>query len=156
MEVVMRVSFLAVGAILLACGGGYSSDDGGDPAPQEQGSTFTIVISGMTFSPAQLQVTPGATVTVQNLDSMPHSVTSQAMENAFTPGEVAGVAFDTGAFTGTRTIAIPTDAAIGTVIPYYCTTHLGTMVTPNGSIVVAAAPSNPDPGSPPPPTSSPY
>jgi plastocyanin len=154
----MRVSFLAVGVILLACGGGgYSSDDdGGGPAPQEQGSTFRIVISGMTFSPAELQVTPGATVTVENLDSMAHSVTSQATENAFTPGEVAGVAFDTGVFTGTRTIAIPTDAAIGTVIPYYCSTHLGTMVTPNGSIVVAAAPSNPDPESPPPPNSGPY
>jgi plastocyanin len=152
----MRVSVVAVGAVLLACGGYSSDDDGGSPAPQEQASTFRIVISGMTFTPARLEVTPGATVTVQNLDGMAHSVTSQAEENAFTQGGVAGVSFDTGAFTGTRTFVIPSSAAVGTVIPYYCTTHLGTMVTPNGAIVIAAAPSNADPGDAPPPTSSPY
>jgi plastocyanin len=151
----MRVFFLAVGAVLLACGGS-SYDDGGDPAPQEQASGFQIVISGMTFSPAQLEVSPGATVTIQNRDSTPHSVTSQAAPNAFTKGGVAGVSFDTGAFTGTRTFVIPSSAAVGTVIPYYCTTHLGTMVTPNGSIVIAAAPSNPDPPDAPPQTSGPY
>lgn len=136
----MRVP-VVVAAILLACGG--SSSDG--PSGQtSNGNTpqFLIEIRGMAFSPQQLQVSPGATVTVRNLDSMAHSVTSEAAENDFTPGGVAGVTFDTGVFTGERTFTIPADAAEGTVIPFYCSTHRGSMATPNGSILVTANPQN--------------
>jgi plastocyanin len=108
----------------------------------------------MAFRPASLEVAPGAVVTVRNLDGMAHSVTSQASPGAFVAGGVAGVSFDTGPFISTATFTIPASAAVGTVIPFYCSTHLGLMTTPNGEIRVAATstpapqttPDPPDPG----------
>ena len=119
----------AVGAAL-ACGDSSSS---AAPPPQ---SGFTISISNFSFSPLDLHVPPGATVTVVNHDAMVHSVTSEATPNAFTPGAVSGVSFDTGQFTGTRTFTIPANAPAGAVVPYFCTSHRGTMTTPNGSITI--------------------
>jgi hypothetical protein len=58
---------------------------------------------------------------------MQHSVTSQTVMNAFTPGAVNGIQFDTGAFSTGGSFTIPTTATAGTVIPYYCTVHLQTM-----------------------------
>ena len=140
----MRTALLLAATALLACGSDSYDDDGGTP-PGEPGeaSGFRIVISGNRFAPLRLEVSPGATVSVRNMDSMPHSVTSQSAPGTFRPGAVAGISFDTGAFVGERSIVIPATAAVGTEIPYYCSTHLGTMTTPNGTIVVAAAPSNP-------------
>ena len=47
--------------------------------------------------------------------------------------------FDTGAFVGgERTISIPPDAPPGTVVPYYCAVHKGSMRTPNGEIRIVA------------------
>lgn len=143
--------------VLAGCGGSSSS-----PAPTPTPSptptvggpqAFQLTISGLAFSPLDLQVPAGATVTVVNRDAMPHSVTSEASPGAFTPGAVGGVQFDTGPFTGTRTFTIPANAATGTVIPYYCTVHLGTMATPNGTItIVAASPPAPTPTPTPTPT----
>jgi hypothetical protein len=61
---------------------------------------------------------------------------------------VSGIAFDTGAFTGTRSFTIPSNAPNGTVIPFYCTVHLGMMVPPNGAITVdsSATPISPPTG----------
>jgi hypothetical protein len=58
------------------------------------------------------------------MDSVPHTVTSETNPNAFTPGAVAGVQFNTGPFTGTTTFTIPANAPVGTVIPYFCQIHL--------------------------------
>ncbi|WP_242357005.1 MULTISPECIES: plastocyanin/azurin family copper-binding protein [Anaeromyxobacter] len=104
-----------------------------------------ITIKGMAFSPLKLEVAPGATVTVRNLDSMPHSVTSESTAGAFRPGAASGVSFDTGSFTGERTFTIPANAPVGATIPYYCSVHLGTMATPNGEIVVTATPATTTP-----------
>jgi plastocyanin len=116
----------ALAAATLACHCGSSST----PGPN------TIAISNFQYNPANLSVTPGTTVTVTNSDSMQHSVTSQSVMNAFTPGAVNGVLFDTGAFTTTGTFTIPSSATVGTVIPYYCTVHLQTMG--QGQITVVA------------------
>lgn len=123
----------ATAASLSACGGD-DGDDGQDLPPG-----FYITISGMRFSPLDLAVPPGATVTVLNRDSEVHSVTSQSAASAFTPGGVAGVTFDTGLFLNQRSFTIPTSAPEGTVIPYYCTSHLQLMATPNGTITIRAA-----------------
>jgi plastocyanin len=143
----MRVSLLLgaalLAAALLACGGG--SDDEGSSGTTDEASPYVITIQGMSFSPLQLQVPPGATVTVRNRDSEVHSVTSQEAANAFTPGAVAGIAFDTGLFMGDRTFTVPASAPVGTEVPYYCASHLETMATPNGSVLVTANPSNPPP-----------
>ncbi len=124
------VGVLAV--VVTACGSSSSSS----AAPPPQASGFVITISGMAFSPVDLRVPPGATVTVVNRDGMTHSVTSEAHSNDFTPGSVSGIAFDTGAFTGTRTFTVPGGAAANTVVPYYCTVHRGTMATPNATITI--------------------
>lgn len=128
-----RWSLAALGLAVAACG---SSSSSSSPAPAPQGPGFFITISNLSYSPLNLHVPPGATVTVLNQDGMPHSVTSEATQNAFTPGSVSGVSFDTGPFTGTKTFSIPAAATGGTVIPYYCTVHRGTMATPNGAITV--------------------
>lgn len=118
---------------LAACGG---SSSGGGGTVNNGAPGFYITISGSAFSPAELDVPAGGTVTVVNRDAMPHSVTSEATSGAFTPGAVGGVQFDTGAFTGQMTFTIPAGAANGTVIPYYCTVHKGAMATPNATIKV--------------------
>ncbi len=135
----MRTRIAVVGTLLgasmagaMACGG----TSGGTTVPG-----YTITISNLSYSPLNLDVPPGRTVNVVNRDGMPHSVTSEAASGAYVPGAVAGVSFDTGNFQGSTpaTFDIPATAAEGTVIPYYCKTHLGTMNTPNGTITVRAA-----------------
>jgi plastocyanin len=103
----------------LACHCGSSSST--PPGPN------TIAITNFQYSPANLTVAPGTTVTVTNSDSMQHSVTSESVMNAFTPGAVNGIQFDTGAFSTTGSFTVPSNATAGVVIPYYCTVHLQTM-----------------------------
>lgn len=132
-----RAALVGIGSAALMAACGSSGGGGGGTTTQGTGggSGFTITIQNMAFSPLQLAVPPGATVTVVNLDAgTPHSVTSEATDGAFTPGAVGGVQFDTGAFTGQQTFTIPANAQASAVIPFYCTVHKGTMATPNGSI----------------------
>jgi len=136
---VTRSTRVVLAGVLSAALAGCGSD-GGSTSSGGGGGGFTITIQNMAFSPVRLAVPPGATVTVNNMDAgTPHSVTSQAADGAFTPGAVGGVQFDTGAFTGTRTFTIPANAPAGTVIPYYCTVHTGSMATPNGAIEIDPA-----------------
>lgn len=129
-----RSAFVGVlAAVAAACG---SSSSSSSAAPPPQASGFVITIANMAFSPADLRVPPGATVTVVNRDGMPHSVTSEAHANDFTPGSVNGISFDTGPFTGTRTFTIPGGATANTVVPYYCTVHRGAMATPSATITI--------------------
>jgi plastocyanin len=119
----------------IACLGACSSSNG---SSSTSGSD-TITIQNMTFSPAELEVVPGATVTVQNEDSVSHSVTSEASMNAYVAGAVDGISFDTGAFPmGTKTFTIPTTAKVGTTIPFFCSVHRSAM--PQGTIVIKAPP----------------
>jgi plastocyanin len=140
----VKTMVAAVAAVALAACGGSSSSSSSRPGA----AGFYIQIRGLAFAPLNLRVPAGATVTVLNDDGMAHSVTSQSAPNAFTPGAVDGVSFDTGAFTsGSRTFTIPPGTREGTAIPYYCTTHGSTMATPNGTITVdaSAAPVQPPP-----------
>jgi plastocyanin len=131
----MRVKTLVVLAAGLGLlSGGCGSDDSDDSSVPG----FYISISGLSFSPLELAVPPGATVTVLNRDADAHSVTSQTSAGAFEPGGVAGITFDTGIFTGSASFTVPSNAPEGTVVPYYCSSHLDTMVTPTGTIRIAA------------------
>jgi plastocyanin len=135
-----------VALLLASCGGSSSGGGGGTVSGGAPG--FYITIQGMAFSPLELSVPPGGTVTVVNRDAMAHTVTSEAAAGSFSPGGVAGVQFDTGQFTGTRTFTIPANAPSGTVVPYYCGVHTSTMVTPTGTIKVDdTAQPGPAPGS---------
>jgi plastocyanin len=143
MRAKMAAALLVVG-LGTALNAGCGSDDDGDSSLP---SGFYISISNMSFAPLNLAVPPGATVTVLNRDAEVHSVTSEATAGAFTPGGVAGISFDTGLFTGTRSFTIPSSAVEGTVVPYYCSNHLETMTTPTGRItVMAGAQPGPAPG----------
>jgi plastocyanin len=131
-----RLIALAVVALVPAgCGSSASGKAG--PA---------LSISGMAFDPLELSVAPGAVVDVSNLDAMAHSVTSEASAGAFTPGASGGVTFDTGLFTGHASVSIPSGTPDGTVIHYYCKSHLGSMATPDGAIVVRVPPPSTSPG----------
>lgn len=135
-------AWIAGAAVALAAGCGGSSSTSTNLPPG-----YYITISGLAFSPLDLSVPPGATVTVINRDGMDHSVTSEAAPSAFTPGAVAGVSFDTGLFLGQKSFTIPSSAAEGTVIHYFCRSHLGAMATPNGTVTIhASAPPSPPPG----------
>ncbi len=120
-------------SVLASCGG---SSSGGGGSVNNGSPGFYITIRGMAFSPAQLAVPPGGTVTVVNQDAMPHSVTSEASPGSFTKAAVSGVEFDTGAFQGQTTFPIPANAPNGTMIPYFCTVHKGAMATPDAWIKV--------------------
>ncbi|BDG07299.1 cupredoxin domain-containing protein [Anaeromyxobacter paludicola] len=158
-----RFAAILAGAVfaLSGCGGSSGTTANSSPTPTPTPTTAAgrvIGISGMAFSPLQLQVTPGETVTVQNHDPMEHTVTSEATSGAFVPGAVGGVSFDvTVPPNASATFTIPANAAVGTKLPYYCRIHTSTMATPNGEIdVVATAASTPTDGGtappPPPPT----
>lgn len=133
----LSLSCLAV--LAAGCGSGSS----GNPAG------YYVSISGMSFSPLNLDAPPGATVTVINNDSMAHSVTSEAAPDTFIPG--GAIPFDTTPFTGRASFMLPASAPAGTVLNYFCTVHKGTMVTRNGTITIRpdAAPTQP-PGDMPP------
>jgi plastocyanin len=150
-----RLEVAAVSALMMlllaACGGGGSTgspNPSPSPAPGASGEAV-LTIQNMAFSPANLAVTPGQTVRVRNLDAMTHSVTSQSAPNTFQPGAVAGISFDTGAFTGERTFVIPSSAAVGTLVPYYCITHPGAMANTGVLTVRAADDETPAPTEPP-------
>ena len=119
--------FVLVAAAGVLCSCGSSSTP----------SANTITISNYAYSPSNLSVTPGTTITVVNNDTVQHSLTSEAALGDYLAGGVSGVAFDTGPFgPGSRTITIPTTATPGTVIPYFCTVHRSMMT--QGTVTVVA------------------
>jgi len=115
--------------------GGGNTDAGSNP--DTVASAAEISIQHFTFSPGDLMVQPGATITVRNNDTVPHTVTSQSAPRAFVPGAVQGISFDTGIIPagGTATITIPATAPHGTVIPYYCSVHTTAMAN-DGQVTV--------------------
>ena len=94
-----------------------------------------LTISGYAYSPSNLAVAPGATVTVINRNTDAHSVTSTSSPTSFAPATVNGVFLDTGAFQGTRRLIIPRTARPGMVIPFFCTEHGRMMGTGTFTIV---------------------
>jgi plastocyanin len=124
----------ATGGMMMMMGG-FPSTGGTTSTGGTGTTTYTITIQNFAYSPSNLAVPPGATVTVVNRDTAPHSVTSESTMGNFTPGGVNGVSFDTGSFTaGNRTFTIPSSAPMGTVVPYYCSVHLSSM--PQGTVTI--------------------
>jgi plastocyanin len=122
-----------------AAGGSTSATTGGQPGASTGGSPATaptITIQNFAFSPNAITVAPGDTVTVMNMDTAPHSVTSESAVNGLVLGAVNGVQFDTGILNAgaSGTFTIPASAPAGTVVPYFCKVHLGAM--PQGTVTV--------------------
>lgn len=121
MRLGLAILTMALASLLLgACGGSNSSGGGGSTGLQ-------ITISNLTYSPAALGVPQGGTVTVVNNDAVQHSVTSEATQGSYTLGGVAGVSFDTGLFSGTKTFVIPANAPVGTKVWFFCSNHKAMM-----------------------------
>lgn len=114
-----------------SAGGQPTTNTGGTPA-----AAPTITIQNFAYSPNALTVAPGATVTVMNMDSVPHSVTSESAVGAFALGAVNGVQFDTGTLAAgaSGTFTIPASAPSGTAIPWFCKVHLSAM--PQGTLTI--------------------
>jgi plastocyanin len=112
------------------------------PAPTTPTTpAYLIEIQNLAFNPLVIDVAPGSTVTIRNLDSMGHSVTSQSAPSTFASGAASGIQFDTGIFTGAdQTITIPANAPNGAMLSYFCMHHTSAMATPNGTIHVTTTP----------------
>ncbi|MDI5961366.1 cupredoxin domain-containing protein [Streptomyces sp. SL13] len=94
------VAGVALTGALIALTGCSGSGGGSGATPTPSASTAphsgagagagasTIVIGNFAFSPARLTVQPGATVTVKNNDSTPHTVTSDGAR-LFDTGNIA-------------------------------------------------------------------
>lgn len=121
----MRSPLLLASLVLLAaCGGSADSTTApgtgtGTGTPPVPTVTTSVNLSGNTFSPSAIQVSPGAVVTWTNSDSYNHNVTFASTD----VGTVANFA------TGSRTLTMP--AAVGTYT-YHCTIHAGM----NGTVEV--------------------
>ena len=101
-----------------ACGGGGSDGSGGGPTgpgtpstPANPVATTSVALQNSSFSPANIVVSPGATITFDNTDNIDHNV-------SFGQGITSIGAWRS----GTRTAVMPT--ATGTY-QYTCTLHAG-------------------------------
>jgi plastocyanin len=144
---VMATLALACGSTSTVGTNGTSTGTGTTGSPIS--SAPIITIQNLTFSPSNLNVSPGATVTVNNRDANTyHSVTSQSAQGNYVPGSVSGISFDTGLFAGvsTRTFSIPSTAPVGTVIPYFCQNHKQMMANRAQITIVSPSSTKPDGG----------
>ena len=112
-------------ALAVACGGGGGdtpTNPGNPGTPGNPGGptqTTSVDLQGTAFKPADIQVSPGATVTFTNLDGIPHTVT-------FDNTSITSIdSYSSGA----KTVTMPT--APGTYA-YHCNFH-GVM---KGTVVV--------------------
>ena len=81
----MRLWIIPALAIAVGCSGGQQA---ATPAPQPA-DPYRIAITGFKFRPATLTVPVGTTVTWQNLDMTPHTVTSAAVDDRFDSGSLS-------------------------------------------------------------------
>ena len=125
-------------------GSSASGSTGGTTGPSSSssstggstGGSFVITIQNLQFTPANLDVPVGATVTVQNMDGFPHTVTSSADTTSYSNGAVDGVTFDVSVGGGvTKTFAVSGGHA-GDVVPYFCNIHTSGMVPNHATITL--------------------
>jgi plastocyanin len=109
--------WIAISCLALAASCGGSGDSGtgpysGGPPPAgcTPGAGTVCVVAGNQFSPAQITVSPGSTVTFNNTSGTTHNVT---FTTAGSPGNVSDFS------SGTRAVVFP---AAGTY-DYHCSIH---------------------------------
>lgn len=99
----------ALGVGLAACGSYGSSDT---PATAAKAAGTTVSVQDNSFTPADLKVAPGDTVTFTNEGAIAHTVTA-----------TSGADFDSGSLAPGKTFTFTAEKA-GTVT-YVCTFHPG-------------------------------
>ena len=110
-------SMLYIAAVfaLSACGGATSSSAPTAPpqmSPSPPVMTTSVSLRNLAFSPAAIQVTPGATVQFTNNDGIEHNIVFSA----------SSVSDPIDFSSGTRSVVMPT--TMGTYA-YHCTIHAG-------------------------------
>ena len=113
-----RLMFVPLAAAILACGGGSDSTGpgggGGGGGTTTPVATTSVNMVSSAFSPRNIRVSPGATVTWTNSDvGTAHNVTFTAAASSIATSNFS---------TGTASLVMPT--AAGTY-PYSCTRHAG-------------------------------
>lgn len=112
----LAAAAVTAGAVLTACGsssgggGSTTGSSGGSSTGSSSGAAATITISGFAYG-SPVTVAPGATVTVDNNDSVEHTVTSTT----------AGT-FDTGSVTGGQSATFKAPSQDGSY-SFGCTFH---------------------------------
>jgi plastocyanin len=110
-------ALLALATLVVSCGGSSSTGNSNTTptipsTPSTPVATTSVALQNSAFSPANIQVASGATVTFTNNDAISHNVT-------FNNGTVG----TTGDFSsGSKTLTMP--AAVGDY-PFRCTIHGG-------------------------------
>lgn len=113
----MRWVLLVLGlGVVIGCSGDDGEEHEKHGGDQDSSCTATTAVSitGFTFSPACITVSPGATVTFTNDDDVVHTATTNALQ--VTP-------FDSGIMVSHATFTTPALAA-GT-IKGFCSVHAG-------------------------------
>lgn len=89
------VAAVSVFALLTAaCGGdGGSGEDGGSPTPADGGGGADLTIVDFGFSPTELSVTEGQTITVTNIGETSHTFTTDddAVDETIGAGETVEI-----------------------------------------------------------------
>jgi plastocyanin len=93
------------------------------------GGTYLITIQNFAFTPANLDVPAGATITVANMDGFPHTVTSNAIGDttSYNHNNTTGPTFDVSLGSGVTKTFTVTGGAAGDIVPYFCNVHQGGM-----------------------------
>jgi plastocyanin len=107
--------YLAAAFALVGCGGGTSYSGVTAPpqmSPSPPVMTTNVGLKNLAFSPAAIQVTPGATVQFTNNDGIEHNITFSA----------SSVSDPIDFSTGTRSVVMPTTTG---TYAYHCTIHAG-------------------------------
>ncbi len=109
------ILYLTAALALAGCGGGKSYSGVTAPpqmSPSPRVMTTSVSLRNLAFSPASIQVTPGATVQFTNNDGIEHNIT-------FSNSSVSDpIDFST----GSRSVVMPTTTG---TYAYHCTIHAG-------------------------------
>jgi plastocyanin len=103
---------LTAALVLTGCGGSSGAPAATGSHAGAGSSADTIVIKSFMFSPSSLKVSPGATVTIHNEDSVTHTFTDKTDPGLFSTGDIAGGQ--------SKTIKAPSKAGS---YPYICMIH---------------------------------
>lgn len=119
--------FLLLICILpLACGEEATEEDTGTESPS------LVIGAGNTFATTEVTAASGATITIINNDSDPHTITSESAEGAFDDTED----FDTVVGSDSKGLLTIPDLPSGTILFFYCRFHEGSMSPADGTIVI--------------------
>ena len=75
MHTLLSITTALLLLLAAACGGGGGADNTANAADSGGGGSETVAISGQKFQPAELSVSAGSSVTWNNADDAPHTVT---------------------------------------------------------------------------------